>query len=347
MSADNSHAHAQPKDASLGIPHYGLRVALTPWCVFVLGLLIDWKLSFVGAVFTSLFILSPNPVPKQYALRLITCSYVYMIGAWFIFAVFRPYPGATLLLVFVAVCLSYYILVTRKDILTVVMALLGALLIPLQMKTAPDVAWELALWLPHNLVIAWLASCLMFRLFPAGEISSDKQAKDEPEYDIHRRWLRLSIAFLPFVVFAFITDNVAAFTLTYLAVQVTQFAASDNHGPDMIKGAVIGNIAGGMMAVCLYEMSVIAPFLPLVILLLLLAYACLAKSLLSGNALAATAMTAFTVVCGVSLGPLMDDAEGKIILRMVQISAAMGYIFVAMALVDRFLPDKVVTKPEP
>ncbi|RJG51487.1 DUF2955 domain-containing protein [Motilimonas pumila] len=324
-----------------GLPHYGLRVALTPWCVFVAGLLIDWKLSFVGAVFTSLFVLSPNPVPKQYAIRLIISSYVYMLGAWCLFAVIKPYSGVTFLLVFVAVCLSYYILVTRKDILTVVMALLGALLIPLQMRSDPGVAWELALWLPHNLVIAWLVSCLMFKLFPGVAQPEGSDKKEEPVFDAQRRWLRLSLAFLPFVAFAFITDNVNAFTLTYLAVQVTQFAASHNHGPNMIKEAMLGNIAGGVMAVCLYEMTVIAPFLPLVILLLLVAYGSLSKSLLLGNTLAPTSMTAFTVVCGVSFGPLMNDAEGKILLR---ISAAMGYIFIAMAILDRYLPDKLTAK---
>ncbi|WP_306416435.1 DUF2955 domain-containing protein [Vibrio sp. D404a] len=318
---------------------YGLRVTLTPWLIFVLGLVVGWKLSFVGAVLTSLFILSPKPVPVQYAIKLIIVAYVYMIGAWYLSATTRFYPGATLLLVFIGVVLSYKILVVKKDILTVVMALLGALLIPLQMKSDPDIAWDLAIWLPHNLVIAWLVSSLAFYLLPADD-SAQSSPKPDDNYCENRRWLRLSMAFLPFVAFSFITSSVSAFTLTYLAVQVTQFAASSNNNFDMIKGAMIGNIAGGLMAVLAYEVTVIAPFLPLLALVLLLGYALLAQQLLKGNALAATAMTAFTVVCGVSLGPIMDDAEGKIFVRLTQIAFAMAYIFVAMLVINKVLPDK-------
>ncbi|HDM8160357.1 TPA: DUF2955 domain-containing protein [Vibrio harveyi] len=317
---------------------YGLRVTLTPWFVFVLGLVIGWKLSFVGAVLTSLFILSPKPVPVKYALKLIAVAYLYMIGAWYLFATMRLYPSATLLAVFVAVSLSYKLLVVTKDILTVVMALLGALLIPLLMKSNPDIAWDLAVWLPHNLVIAWVVSSVVFYLLPPDEASSTP--KPPPPFDESRRWLRLSVAFLPFVAFSFITDNVSAFTLTYLAVQITQFAASSSNSSSMIKDAMIGNIIGGGMAVIVYEIAVIAPFMPLLSLTLLIGFALLAQQLLKGSALAPTAMTAFTVVCGVSLGPIMDDAEGKIFVRLTQIAFAMTYVFVAMLAIDRFVPEK-------
>ncbi|MGY3572650.1 DUF2955 domain-containing protein [Vibrio paucivorans] len=312
---------------------------MTPWLVFVFGMLIDWPLSFVGAVFTSLFVLGKQQVPVKYAATLIIAAYGYMIAAWFVTGVIRPYPGAMLLIVIVAVSLSYYLLVTRNDILMVVMALLGALLIPLQMKSSPETAWELAIWLPHNLMIAWLVSYLMFSLLPA-EPNEAPPSKKEAEYDANRRWLRLCVAFLPFVGFAFVTDNVSAFTLTYVSVQLTLFAASPTNGPTMIKDAMVGNIVGGAMAVAIYEISVIAPFLPLVIVVLLLAYLILANRMLNGDGLAPTALTALTVVCGVSLGPLMDDAEGKLAVRLMQIAASMGYIFIAMLAVDKWLPEK-------
>lgn len=317
---------------------YGLRVALTPWLVFTLGLIVGWKLSFVGAVFTSLFILGSKAVSTQYAVGLIISSYLYMVSAWFVSAALRGYPAATLLFVFVVVVLSYYILVARKDILTAVMALLGALLIPLQMKTSPDIAWDLAIWLPNNLVIAWCFCWVMFRIFPA-EDNDDKPSPAADQYDLSRRWLRMSVAFLPFVAYSFITDNVTAFTLTYLSVQLTQFAASPDNSKDMIKGAMVGNIAGGVMAVLVYEIAVIAPFLPLLSLSLLVGYALLSQQLLKGNALAPTAMTAFTVVCGVSLGPIMSEAESKIITRLFQIAGSLGYIFIAMLVVDKIWPE--------
>lgn len=317
---------------------YGLRVTFTPWLVFVFGLVIGWKLSFVGAVLTSLFILSPKLVPLKYAMRLITVAYLYMIGAWYLFATMRLYPSVTLLTVFVAVSLSYKLLVVKKDILTVVMALLGALLIPLLMKSNPDIAWDLAIWLPHNLVIAWVVSSVMFYLLPPDETSSPP--KPPPSFDKSRRWLRLSVAFIPFVAFSFITDNVSAFTLTYLAVQITQFSASSGNSSSIIKDAMIGNIIGGGMAVIVYEIAVIAPFMPLLALTLLIGFALLAQQLLKGSALVPTAMTAFTVVCGVSLGPIMDDAEGKIFARLTQIAFAMTYVFVAMLAIDRFVPEK-------
>lgn len=317
---------------------YGLRVTLTPWFIFFSGLVVEWKLSFVGAVLTSLFILSPKPVPIKYALKLISAAYIYMVGSWFIFATMRLYPAATLLAVIIAVSLSYKVMVVKKDILTVVMALLGALLIPLLMKSNPDIAWDLAIWLPNNLVIAWLISSAAFYLLPPGDDISKQEPP--PVFDESRRWLRLSVAFLPFVAFSFITDNISAFTLTYLAVQVTQFAANSSNSLTMIKDTVLGNIIGGVMAVIVYELAVITSFLPLVALTLLVGYALLAQHLLKGSVLAPTAMTAFTVVCGVSLGPIMDDAEGKIFVRLTEVGLAMAYVFVAMWTIDRLIPER-------
>lgn len=318
---------------------YGLRVTLTPWLVFVFGLLFDWPLSFVGAVFTSLFILAKQPTSQGYGFSLVLVAYVYMLTAWFVSVLLRPYPAVYLLVVLIAVVLSYYVLVTKKDILVVVMALLGALLIPLQAKVNPDVAWGLAIWLPNNLFIALLACWAMFMVIPPEQEHKSTPSPAE-SFDPKLRWLRLSIVVLPFVMFAFITDRIEAFTLTYLAVQVTQFAASSSNGPSMIRAAIIGNILGGLLAVVLYELVVIAPFFPFLVMGLLLSYAYLTNQMLTGNATAITAMTAFTVVCGVSFGPLMNDAEGKILLRMLQIAFSMSYIFIAMWLVDKFLPEK-------
>ena len=326
---------------SLQDPHlrYGLRVALTPWAVFSAGLVFEWKLSFVAAVFTAMFILGQKPVPVRYGLTLVLAAYVYMILAWFIAMSLLQYPATLLLVIFAAVVLSYRLLVTGRDILLVIMALLGALLIPLQAKTSPALAWELAVWLPNNLFIAFVISALAFRLLPPDPGAAATPTEEDAGYDPARRLLRMSITVLPFVAFAFLSDAVAAFTLTFLAVQVTQFAASPSNGPAMIRAAILGNVAGGLLAVLVYELLVIAPFLPLAILAVLSVYLYLTGRLLDGQSIAVTAMTAFTVVAGVSFGPILDEAGGKIAVRLVQIAAAMGYIFLATLVVDRLLPE--------
>lgn len=316
---------------------FGLRVALTPWVVFVAGLAIDWHFSFVGAVFASLFVMGPKPMPSRYCLSLVAAGFVYMITAWFIAMAVRPYPGAFLLLVILGVTLSYYLLVTRKDILLAVMALLGALLIPQQVRGAPDLAWALAIWIPGNVLIAFVVSWFAFKLLPPSEENSPPSA--QPDFDPMLRWFKLSAAMLPLVVFAFVTVHVSSFTLTYLAVQLTQFAAQPSNGPNMIKGAMIGNIIGGAMAVVVYEVAVIAPLMVVVASAMLVGFAILSKRQTEGDPLAATAMTAFTVVCGVSFGPIMDDAEGKIFTRLSQIVFAMGYVFSAIWLLEKWFPE--------
>lgn len=322
---------------------YGLRVAITPWLVFASGMIIDWPLAFVGAVFTALFSLGQKPVPNRYGIGLIVAAYGYMIGACVLAVLLRPYPVALLLMVFVAVVMSYYLLLKSQDILLVVMALLGALLIPLQARDSVDTAWQLALWLSNNLLIAFVVSWFMFKVLPPN-LEAKASPKPEANYDSSRRLLRLSIAILPFVAFAFITDNIGGFVITYLAVQLTQIAASPSTSAQAIKGNLLGNVAGASLAVMTYEIAVIAPFLPLIILVMLACYALMASKLLQGQALAITAMTAFTVVCGASFGPMLDEAGGKTLWRLVQIGSSLGYVYVALLLLDRYLPEKLLTE---
>ncbi len=137
--------------------NHGLRLALTPWAVFSLGMILGWPLPFLGAVFAVLFTLGLQPLPPSYGWSLLRKSAVIMFCAWGLSAVLLPYPIVFLIVVCICVVLAFNLQLKTNDLLLSVFALIAALLVPYLTRNSPDLSGEIALWLVANLLIAMIA----------------------------------------------------------------------------------------------------------------------------------------------------------------------------------------------
>ncbi|WP_068119426.1 DUF2955 domain-containing protein [Tropicimonas marinistellae] len=322
-----------------------LRLTFGTAGVFGLGLLIDWPLSFVGAVFTALFLQAPAAMPLKVAIKLYLFAILLMLASWMIFSLLAPYPLVFLGGVAIAIVLSFGWSIAGAGILPGVLALMAAMMIPNVIVTSEELALVLVAWIPGNLLIAGFASALSFTLFPADPPAKGgaKLKKEASDFDPVRRLVRMSMVTVPFALAFFLFGWSALLVLFFVALLSQQLAAMPSAGKKVAIGMLTANLFGAGIAIVFYEINVIAP--SVVTAILLAVFLCVSLGALSKSEhplapAAGSALTTVLIVYGGSIAPFSDEADVKSVVRVVQIGLSALIVIVAYAVVDEFLPDR-------
>ncbi|MBO9451236.1 DUF2955 domain-containing protein [Tropicibacter sp. R16_0] len=321
------------------------RLAFGVTLAFGLGLLLDWPLAYIGAVFAALFLQAPVGLPLAAFGKLFVFSIGLMLISFILSAVFAPYSVVFLMLVAIGIILSFVWSVSGAGVLPGVIALMGALMIPNLLLQSQDLAFVLVIWIPLNLFFAGCVATLMFTLIPAAPPSqaAQKQAQAAPDFDPARRIFRMSMVTVPFAMVFFLSGSSALLVLFFVALLSQQLAAMPAAGKAVAKAMLTANLLGAAVAIICYEINVIAPVLVTPILLCL--FFCLTLGTLgkSGTPLAAAAGSAITtalVVYGGTIAPYSDDADVKSLVRVAQVATAAIFVILAYVVVDEFWPEK-------
>ncbi|MDV7144862.1 DUF2955 domain-containing protein [Tropicimonas sp. TH_r6] len=322
-----------------------LRLTFGTVGVFGLGLLLDWPLSFIGAVFAALFLQAPAAMPIKVALKLFVFATLLMLVSWLAFSLLAPYPLVFLGGVAIAIVLSFGWSIAGAGILPGVLALMAAMMIPNIIVQSEELALVFVAWIPANLLIAGFASALSFTLFPAEPVAAGgaKPKKAKQDFDPVRRLVRMSMVTVPFALAFFLFGWSALLVLFFVAILSQQLAAMPAAGKGVAKAMLTANMLGAGIAIVFYEINVIAP--SVVTAILLAVFLCVALGALSKSKhplapAAGSALTTVLVVYGGSIAPFSDEADVKSIVRVVQIGLSAMIVIVAYTVVDEFLPER-------
>lgn len=322
-----------------------LRLTFGTVLVFGLGLLLDWPLSFIGAVFTALFLQAPAAMPLKVAVKLYVFAILLMLVSWIVFSLLAPYPLVFLGAVAVAIVLSFSWSIAGAGILPGVLALMAAMMIPNIIVQSEELALVLVAWIPGNLLIAGFASALSFTLFPAQPAAvGPAKPKDAPaDFDPVRRLVRMSMVTVPFALAFFLFGWSALLVLFFVALLSQQLAAMPAAGKKVAIGMLTANLLGAGIAILFYEINVLAP--NVVTAILLAVFLCIAMGTLSKSdhplaPAAGSALSTVLVVYGGSIAPFSDEADVKSIVRVVQIGLSALIVIISYVVVDEFLPER-------
>ncbi|MEH6836357.1 MULTISPECIES: DUF2955 domain-containing protein [Falsihalocynthiibacter] len=321
-----------------------VRLAVGTTVVFTLGLAMGWPLAFIGALFTTLFLQAPAPMPPKVSLKLFTLALLLMITSWVLSSLLSPYPLVFLAVVCIGIIMSFTWSLSGAGILPGVLALMAAMMVPNVVFQSQEIALVLAIWIPINLLIAGYTSALMFLIIPVREPAVAKAPpKPAPEFDSLRRLLRMSLVTVPFALIFFISGSSALLVLFFVALLSQQLAAMAGAGKNVGKAMLISNGLGAVVAILCFEINVIAPSLvtpALLCLLLCLSLGALGKSKSKLAPAAGSAITTALVIYGGSIGFFADEADAKSITRVLQIGSAVMFVIVAYIVVDEFWPER-------
>ncbi|TCL01599.1 Protein of unknown function (DUF2955) [Shimia isoporae] len=328
----------------------GIRLAVGVAVHFALAILIGWPLSTICTVFVVLFLQAPGPMPGVAIRTLFQQAVVFLAASWLISSALSPYPVAFLLALALAVATCFYWSTTGAGVLSVVLALMAALMLPTLVMTSQELALVLVIWLPLNLFLAWLWTVFMFYVYPptAAGIAAAKKP-DGPELDPNRLVLRMSLVTIPFAIYFYLIGSAALVTLLFVAILSQQLAAATAAGPTVAKTMLKANFFGGLAAIACYEITVIAPMLIVAMFAFGTAAFLLAGWLVSDRAdasMAGSALTTTVILFGGSIAPFGDDADVKMIDRLVQIGNALIFVLIAYIVVDAFFPLREKDAPK-
>jgi hypothetical protein len=321
-----------------------VRLAIGTTVVFTLGLLMGWPLAFIGALFTTLFLQAPGPMPPKVSLKLFTLALLLMAASWVLSSILAPYPLVFLAVVCIAIMMSFTWSLSGAGILPGVLALMAAMMIPNVVFQSQELAFLLATWIPVNLLIAGYTSALMFLIIPVKEQAiPQKKPILKQEFDSLRRLLRMSLVTVPFALVFFISGSSALLVLFFVALLSQQLAAMSGAGKNVGKSMLMSNSLGAVVAILCFEINVIAPNIvttALLCMLLCLSLGALGKSKSKLAPAAGSAITTALVIYGGSIGYFADEADSKSITRVLQIGSAVLFVIVAYAVVDEFWPER-------
>jgi len=306
---------------------------------------INWPLSFLLPVFTSVFLALPLPAPsiRQGLTNMMQTLLAFVIGIVFNL-VFLSYPLVYIPMLGLMLFNIYYYMNRGGSFWLVLMLLLAVLIVPM-MGTVNE---ALALGFAEGFVLSGLITVLMiwlaYGLFPDLEEVKARPKKPGFQQGYSRMAALLALkstaAVLPIAIF-FISFNLSG----QLLVMVN--AAIFSLSPDVAKGrqagvkSVVTTLAGGVAAWVFYYVLIVVPEFYFLVALMLLTTMLFAMLIFSGRPRAGyygSAFVALIILVNSSLSA-GSDFGANFAWRVIFLTLATVYVVVALRILEHFWPN--------
>lgn len=317
-----------------------LRYSLGTCFILAVSSLINYPLSFLTSIL-ALGYMAPGTKPitfKQGLKFIITLTIITGLAVMFS-DFFVNIPLIFVPLMTLAILWIYY-----SDKLTPMIklfSLISILVIPLLSLEGTGVGSIVALSLVLNALMAVTLSQLVFLVFPfcSADMAFAKQQSNETQKTNKERYIyavNIVLILMPLVLLFF------AFQLSggLLILIFTAILSMNPALANLKTGAVMvaANILGGLFAILAYNLLVIVPLLPFMILITLLVGLLFGSKLFSKNKFAALFGSGFStfMLVLVSVTSSNQNAGDKVWTRVIQITIAVIYVVIAFRLLNYY-----------
>ena len=311
---------------------------------------IAWPLSFITPVFTAKLLVSPRALPvKAQAAFLLVLWVGLTVGTELILPLLQ-YPAVHVLMTGLAMFLLFYAKAGGTRPILVVFLLIGVMVIPLVGTVQPSLARSVADGLFFCAAVSVLVVFVLTALLPdpvlpgrppggaqaASEERSETEAPQASSTEKAVLALRSVAVLFPLALVLQLYSLTSAIVMLVFSMMLSM---EPSYGAHLRAGSglILANLAGGLVGVVLYQLLVMVPSFPFLLLL------CFASGLLVGHQvfsgtplgkLLSAGITAVFIVLGPSLTG--DSAAGaSLALRLVLITAAVVYVVLAFGLLRR------------
>ncbi|MHA7129640.1 DUF2955 domain-containing protein [Algoriphagus namhaensis] len=253
--------------------------------------------------------------------------------------------GESLLMLIPALFLAiFHIFYTRSKFITPelkALLLICVMMIPNIGVKSEFLAKEISLSLIVVAIQSVIAVWVMYFLFPAKAEPTKKSS--QPVQDLRnvqkdfREALTKTLVLLPLLLL-FYFKNLTGSLL--LLIYVGLLAMQTGFGEGFAKGKplILGNLAGGILAILCYELLSVVPHQLFYVLLLLLISLFIGSNLFSSSPIAplyGMAFSTFLLIIGSTTSGGDTDAETKVWVRVTQVMMAVIYIAFTFGLIDK------------
>ena len=295
----------------------------------------NWPLAFITAVFTAKFLgTDAAKLPFKVLLGIFIVSLTAFCAGILVTRFLLPFPIVFILIMTLIIFLVSYWGYSGGNDFVITMLLVGFTLVPMLGLFKQEVASVVTIGFLFSCLMALIITMIMHELIPDKPNTQykDKEEKEGLKLKSTRFQLALlsTIIIMPAIIFFFY------FGLTS-SMLILVFIAILAQKPDLLMGMqgskalLVGNTIGGLVAIAVYKLLLIAPTYTALVLLFAVVNIYFAKLIFSDKPLAPLfAMAITTVIILISSGSTGDaGAGGKFYIRILQIGAACGYIIFA------------------
>ncbi|MFC2085709.1 DUF2955 domain-containing protein [Bacteroidota bacterium] len=325
-----------------------VRYALGATTGMAIAMGFGWELSYLVPVLSLSFLAAPDtPLTPKAGLFFIAMVGVACYVGVLLADNFIPYPGVFIPLVGIILFRIFYAGQRGRSKLLIMWLLIAVTVIPLVRLIQPSVAVFVAQGVFFDVVITVGLGVLAFLLIPEKPQELDRSASTKPvappvsAEEAFRSAAVSTVVVLPLLsVFYLFKMTGAVLVLVFVAILASQpaFAANFKVG----KALVAGNVIGGFISILFYELLVIVPLFPFLLLMTLLLGLVLGAKVFSGkpaSALFGMAFSTTLLIIG-STTSSDGDASSEVYSRVLQIMFAVVYVVAAFGVLNRLFPRK-------
>ena len=325
---------------------FRLAFGMTLSSAVALGL--AWPLSFITPVVTAKLLTQPKVMPFKAGLAFV----VLASGSLFLSArLLLPtlsYPAVHLLLTALVLFLLFYAKAGGTNPILVVLLLIGALVIPLIGTVAQSLAREATGGIIFAIIVAVVMVYIAAAAFPdppelgpTGASAADPGGNNESEGP-PPPGVRTALALRSLVVIyplAVVLQLFSQVNFAVVLIMVSLLASEPTFGKHLAagKGMILANLAGGLVAVVIYNLLVMVPSFTFFLLLVLLAGLWVGGWIFSDRPFGKLLGGGITAVF-IILGPAVtgdNEAGAELFLRLFMIMGAVVYVVLAFGLLER------------
>ncbi len=303
---------------------------------FTVAQLLNWQLSYMAPILLSMIMTGPNIDLKTGALFFGVIVGGSLLGMVLSMTVVN-YPLVCLLVLTLLLMNIYIAGNNGASPFAVIMAIMGVSIIPLIGLPSINLSVLLVQSLMTSGLIAVFIAMVFFTLIPTTDSPATQQNKGGQVLSSEKAGVISTLVMLPLLTYFYsfsATNAIVVLVFAAILAQNVDLATTRKGGAVL----VLANALGGLCAVVIYNLLVIAPQWPFMVALVALAATYFAGKIFSGAPTAPIYSTAFTAVLllvGSSLSSDNKDAADAFASRIIQIFLAAAYVVIAFTLLKK------------
>ena len=322
-----------------------LRYAVGSTFIMAIALAYQWPLSHLLPVLSLGFLAPTKGVPKVKE----AFVFVFII---FIACIVGVLLGTLIIYPFVLILLSgltlFHIFYSRNRLVTSdvkVWLIIAVLLLPMMNLLYPSLAVGVFKALVFGAAGSVLLAFLIYAVFPdSSKLIADKKQTSVPKEapDRASTALKSTLVILPVLIFFYLFQwSDAILTLIFIGLLSMQpnFAKDFTVG----KALIIGNLAGAVVAIIVFNLIIVVPNFTFLILVVLITGLLLGTKFYSGSKTAPLfnmAYSTFLLLLGSMTASTDENADGQAWTRIVLIMIAVFYVVFAFGIIEGWRKKK-------
>ncbi len=315
-----------------------LRFAVGATAAFALTQVVAWPINFLAVAVTIALLQQARPMPlaKGFMTMLVAAGSIW--AGFFLSLALLAFPPVLVLTLSLVIFLVYRaILSTEMNEIILFTLLIATTIIPVLTNLLPELAYVAAHSLTISFFVGWLFATFAFTLIPAPEQTPPTHRTGNPG-EVNVMAINMSLVAGTMLVIFLSFSRTDVLTMLYTALFPLSLSTTGAHamGLSYLKATLF---YGGIATLLVFEILVMAPFLPLAIVLFFAVIYLFGLNTFSHKPTAAewaTGSFAFTILLSGLLASEKVSASVNVLDRLVQIGIAAVFVTFAFAVLEYF-----------